>query len=165
MPRFTITEGVDIPLATDVEHGLMSAEDKALLDSGLGGGGLPEGTTLDEIPDGATRAAVSPADLPKLAAYVADDGKTGDLHATETGNPHGATAEDVGAASAADFDALVIEVGAAATVIDDHEARVDALETTASGHTSDIGDLDTRLDNLEGAAEQWVYGPFTVLNA
>lgn len=166
MPNYPVVDVVEIPLATQLTDGLMSADDKVRLDQGVGGGGLPEGTTLDEIPDGVSRLAISPADRDRLANYVANDGKTGDAHAVVTGNPHNLSADVLGVPDDAEFAGLVSVVdaqGIASGVLDD---RITAAELEISDLVAETGVLDTRLDNLEaGSAAQWVFGPVTNGNA
>lgn len=177
MPQYPILDIVDLPLATPDSPGLMSAEDKTKVDEGVAGG-LPIGTTLDDIDDGADRFAVDSVALGKLAAYTLDDGKAGDTHAAiVTGNPHGTVLADIGAAAATDLTALSDAVDVATSDLADLTATVGTISsdldieeaalavhladeanphaTTAaqvgSPTTSDFNTLAGRVDDLEGA--------------
>lgn len=130
-----------------------------------GGGGLPEGTTLEEIPDGITRLAISVVDRQKLDAYAENDGKTGDAHVGNLSNPHQVTAAQVGAPTTEAFDELDAALVTAETAISGLSDRMDTAEGTLSDHTDSLGDLNTRLDNLEGTANsQWVSSQIMVGN-
>jgi hypothetical protein len=118
-------------------------EEIALWNAGGGGDDLPEGTTLETIPDGTTRLAISLVDRQKLDAYVENDGKTGDAHATRQDNPHVVTAAQVGAPTVAAFDA-------AAAAIDALDTRMDSVENTNSSQSTAISALETAVDNLSG---------------
>lgn len=152
-------------IADGVEKRIPTVDEIAGWNNGNGGGGLPDDATLDDLPDGETRVALSPADVVRLAAYVENDGKTGDMHAISSNNPHGTTAADVGAATAEALAVVATSLATAEGEIGSLDGRVDALETTATAHTNELSSLDTRLDNLEGTGKQWVHGPFMVRNA
>ncbi len=160
-----VSINADIALTADIvadgeEKRIPTLEEIAGWNSGTGGG-LPEGTNLDEIPDGATRAAVTPADVTKLASYAANDGKTGDAHALVTGNPHGTTAADVGAPTTAQFTTLQTTVTANSTSIDAINTSLTSALATISTHTSQISELQSDVTDLQGGTPglRWLYGP------
>ncbi len=149
-------------VADGIEKRVPTLEEIAQWNGGTGGGGLPEGTTLDEIPDGETRAAVAPTDLDKLAAYEINDGKTGDTHAViVTGNPHAVTAAEVGAPTLSAFNAVSTALDVAEADIAALDTRLDTAEGTIGAHTSQISALESDVDDLQGGTpgHRWVYGP------
>lgn len=160
MAQFPVIDVVDIPDAK-----LLSDEDRAALDSIGGSGGPSLPISLEDTADSESRLAMTAVEREKLAAYTVNDGKTGDAHAVREDNPHTVTAAQVGAPTVAAFDALVTDVDMAEATISALDSRLDTAEAAITGHTSDIGDLDTRIENIEDTSVQWVYGPFTVFGA
>lgn len=108
--NFTQTETETLAVTSitgDVEPN-PKADDLVLLASGklAALGTLPAVTAidvhnLDDIPDSSSRLAMAPEERQKLAgieAAAVAAGMVGDAHALTTGNPHGTTADEVGAA-------------------------------------------------------------------
>lgn len=137
----------------------------AALEANPGGGDAVLPVSLDDTTDSETRFALTASEKLVVDSLAVNQGAAGDLHATATGNPHGTTAGDVGAPTAAAFTSLSNDVDAAEAAIANHETRLDAAEATIIDNTADIASIDTRVDNLEGAGKQWVVGPFMVRNA
>ena len=115
----------------------------------------------------AERAKLASVDRAKLEAYSINDGKTGDVHATLTNNPHNTTAAQVGAPTEAEFDALSAIVNEHSGDLIELDGRADALESSDGSQATAIANLSTRLDAVEGAGtgKTWIALPFLIRNA
>lgn len=142
---------------------LTNEEIEALQSGGPGGPGLP--ISLDDTDDSESRLAMTAVEREKLAAYAANDGKTGDAHAVRDDNPHAVTAAQVGAPTAAAFDALSADVDTAEAAIASLDSRLDDAEGAIVSHTAELASLDARISNIEDTSTQWVYSGVTVFGS